>query len=145
MANFPSRLAHRASACTVFLGRPAASGALVGPDAVLHRIVVHCPESFPALARDYPSATAETAWQDVLQAHPALRLQVVQQKVAFQPEPLAASRQVQPVSVPKALQDVPFREQLWAVQTVTVGESVQPPALSPQARQGEPVWLQAAV
>jgi hypothetical protein len=124
MANFPSRPAHRTSACTVFLGRPAASGALVGQDAVLHRIVVHCPESFPALVRDYPSAAAETAWQAALQGYLALRLRVVQQKAVFQPEPRAVARQVQPVSAPKALQDVVSLERLRAVREVTAGESV---------------------
>jgi hypothetical protein len=123
MANFPSRPAHRASACTVFLGRrPAASGALVDPDAVLHRIVVRFPESFPALARDYPSASDGTAWLGALQAHPALPLRVVQQKVAFQPEPPAGARLVQPVSVP-ALQDVVSQKRRWAVRTVMADES----------------------
>jgi hypothetical protein len=123
MANYLSRPAHRASACTVFLGRRlTASGALVGPDAVLRRIVVRFPESFPALARDYPSASAETAWQGALQAHPALRLRVEQQKVAFQPEPLAVARQIQPVSAPKALQDVVSPKPLRAVRPVMADE-----------------------
>jgi hypothetical protein len=61
MANFPSRLAHRASACTVFLGRPAASDALAARGEVLHQIAVRFPESFPALVRDYLSAKVVTA------------------------------------------------------------------------------------
>jgi hypothetical protein len=125
MANFLSRPARRASACTVFLGRrPAASGALVDPDVVLPQIVVHCPESFPALARGYPLASDGTAWQAALQPHPALRLRVVQRKAAFQLEPLAVARQIPPVSAPKALQDVVSRERLRAVRPVTADESV---------------------
>jgi hypothetical protein len=121
MANFPSRPAPLASACTVFLGRLAASGALAVQDAALHRIAVRFPESFLALARDYPSASDGTAWPG---AHPALRLRVGQQKVAFLPEPLAVEHQVQPVSAPKALLDVLFQEQLRAAHPVTVDESV---------------------
>ncbi len=123
MANFPSRPAHRASACTVFLGcRLAASGALVDPDAVLHPNAVRFPESFPALARDYPSASAGTAWPGALQAHPALRLRVEHQKVAFHREPLAVSRQIQPVLAPKALPDVVSQKRLRAVRPVTADE-----------------------
>jgi len=121
MANFPSRRDRPVAACTVFLGRLAASGALAVQDAVLHRIAVRFPESFLALARDYPSASDGTAWPGALRA---LRLRVVQQKVAFQPEPLAVARQVQPVSAPKALLDVLFQEQLRAARPVTVDESV---------------------
>lgn len=124
MANFPSRPAHRASACTVFLGRLAASGASVDPDAVLHPNAVRFPESFPALARDYPSASDGTAWQGALQPHPALRLRVEQRKVAFQSESLAVSRQIQTISSPKALQSVLSQEPLRAVRRVTVDESV---------------------
>jgi hypothetical protein len=141
MANFPSRPAHLASACTVFLGRLAASGALVAPDAVLHRIAVRFPESFLALARDYPSASAGTAWPG---AHQALRLRVVQQKVAFQPEPLAVEHQVQPVSAPKALLDVLFQEQLCAARPWTADESVWLLAVSSQAQRAPRAWQQAA-
>ena len=123
LANFPSHLVHPIAACTVFLGRPVASGALAGPDAVLHRIAVRFPESSLALARDYPSALDGTAWLGALQAHPALPLRVVQQKVAFQPEPPAVARQVQPVSAPKALQDVVSQKRRWAVRTVMADES----------------------
>jgi hypothetical protein len=48
----------------------------------------------------------------------------VQQKVAFQPEPLAVARQVQTVSATKALQDVVSPERLRAVRPVTADESV---------------------
>jgi len=142
MANFPSRPVPLASACTVFLGRLAASGALVAPDAVLHRIAVRFPESFLALARDYPSASAGTAWPRGLQAP---RLRVVQQKVAFQPEPLAVARQVQPVSATKALPDVLFQEQRCAARPVTVDESVWLLAVSPLAQRAPRAWQQAAV
>jgi len=124
MANFPSRLAHRASACTVFLGRLAASGALAAQDAVLRRIAVRFPESFPAQVRDYPSAAVVTAWRGALQAHPALRLRVELQKVVYQPEPPAVALQVQPVSAQKALPVVVLQEQLWAVRPVMGDESV---------------------
>jgi len=123
LANFPSHLVRPIAACTVFLGRLAASGALVDPDAVLRRIAVRFPESFPALARDYPSASVGTAWLGALQTHQALPLRVVQQKVAFQPEPPAVARQIQPVSATKALQDVVFQKRRWAVRTVTADES----------------------
>jgi len=112
---------------------------LVGPDAVLLRIAVRFPESFPALARDYPSASDGTAWQGALQAHPALRLRVAQQKVAFQPEPLAVSRQVQPASVlMKALRYVVSLERLRAVRPVTADESVWLLAVSPLVRPEPP-------
>lgn len=97
---------------------------MVDPDAVLHPNAVRFPESFPALARDYLSASDGTAWLGALQAHLALRLRVVQQKVAFQPEPLAGTHPVQPISAPKALQDVVSRERLRAVRPVTADESV---------------------
>ena len=121
LANFPSRLVHPIAACTVFPARLAASGALVDPDAVLRRIAARFPESFPALARDYPSASDGTASQG---AHPALRLRVVQQKVAFQPEPLAEAHPVQPVAATKALQDALTQARLRAVRPVTADESV---------------------
>jgi len=124
LANFPFRLVRPIAACTVFPARLAASGALVDPDAVLRRIAVRFRESFPALARDYPSASDGTAWQGALQPHPALRRRVVPEKAAFQPEPLAVARQVQPVSATKALQDVVSPERLRAVPPVTADESV---------------------
>ena len=97
---------------------------MAAQDAVLHRIAVRFPESSPALARDYPSASDGTAWQGALQAHLALRLRDVHQKVAYRSEPLAVARQVQPVSASKALQDVVSLERLQAVRTVTADESV---------------------
>ena len=65
-----------------------------------------------------------TAWQGAFQAHLALRLRVAQQKVVHQPEPLAGVRQIQPVSAPKALQNVVSQERLRAVRPVTADESV---------------------
>ncbi len=122
--SFPFRPVHPVSVCIVFLGRQAASDALVDPDAVLRPSVGRFPESFPAQVRDYPSAAVVTAWQGALQAHPELRLRVEHQKAAYQPEPLAVALQVQPVSARKALQVVVLQEQLWAVQPVTGDESV---------------------
>jgi hypothetical protein len=60
---------------------------LAVPDVVLHLSVAHFPASFQALAPDSPSALAERARQDVLQARQVPPPLDAQKKVAFPVNP----------------------------------------------------------
>jgi hypothetical protein len=66
LANFPFHRGHRASVCTVYLARLAASGASAVLDVVLRQSAVRSPALFQELVRGSP---LEEAWPELQGAH----------------------------------------------------------------------------
>jgi hypothetical protein len=90
LVSFRFHPGHQAAACIVFPARRAASDAWAGRDVVPRQSAARFPVSFRERVRDSPSASAETAWQDVLRPPQVLPPLVERRKVEFPAEPLAA-------------------------------------------------------
>jgi hypothetical protein len=131
LANCRSLQGHQAAACIVFPAHLAASDALAAPDVVPRQNAVHFPASFLALGRDSPSASVETARQDVHRTHQVLQPLVAQKKVESQTDLRAAFQQ--------ALLAAAHWAQPSAVRSVTADESVSAPQASLLARRGQRV------
>ncbi len=101
--SFQFHPAHRAAAYIVSPGLQAASGALADRD-VARQSAARYPAPFQELARDSPSATAETAQQDAPRALPVPPPLDAQKtvKVEFQKEHLAVAQKALLVAAHRA-------------------------------------------
>jgi len=77
-ANFPFHPGHRDAVYTVYLARPAASGAWAAPDVVHRRSAVRFLASCRELVRGFPLAAGEQVRRGAPRAHQAQQPLVVQ-------------------------------------------------------------------